>query len=148
MGENIKTYLSFQISEDTFAVDALKVDHIMEMPPSFTTIPNVQKYMRGIVNLHGNIIPVVDMRIIMESTNEQQNEDTSIIVINPDNKLESRLGIVVDAVKEVIEVEKSELKETILDGIKGEITTFEGTFSRAEEFIHVIDINNFVETIE
>ncbi len=148
MEENNKTYLSFQISEDIFAVDALKVDHIMELPSSITTIPNVQDYMKGIVNLHGNIIPVVDMRIIMKSTDNLDNEDASIIVINPDNNLESRLGIIVDVVKEVLSVDKAELKETILDGIKSEVNTFEGTFSTSGEFIHVIDIDNFIKTIE
>ncbi len=148
MDENRKTYLSFQISQDTFAVDALKVDHIMEVPSVITKIPNTQEYMMGIVNLHGNIIPVVDMRIIMRVENIIDGEDVSIIVINPDDDQETRLGVIVDAVKEVHEVEKEDLKETILAGVQSAISSFEGTYSKEDEFIHVIDIKSFIETIE
>ncbi|TCO10936.1 chemotaxis protein CheW [Natronoflexus pectinivorans] len=142
------TLLSFQIQEDTFAVDALKVDHILEVPENITPVPNAPEFIKGIINLHGNIIPVADMRIIMGKEDITSNQDNSIIVINPANNQDARVGIMVDIVKEVIETKSSELKETVLDGKKGLIESFEGTLLINDEFIHIIDMNNLAEIIE
>lgn len=141
------TLLSFQIQEDTFAVDALQVDHILEVPTVITSVPNTPSFMKGVINLHGNIIPVVDMRIILDKTDITNGADTSIIVINPSDQLDARLGVLVDMVKEVIETKRELLKETVLEGKKGMIDTFEGTLVLNDEFIHVIDIKNLTEVV-
>lgn len=141
------TLLSFQIQEDTFAVDALQVDHILEVPPFITAVPNTPSFMKGVINLHGNIIPVVDMRIILDKENITNGADTSIIVINPSDQQDARLGVLVDMVKEVIETKREYLKETVLEGKKGMIDSFDGTLVLNNEFIHVIDINNLTEVI-
>lgn len=143
-----KIYLSFQIDKDIFAVDALKVDHILELPSHITKVPNTPEYMKGIINLHGNIIPVADMRIIMDIDEIVNGADTSIVVLNPAGIQASKIGILVDSVREVIETSESVLKETVLEGSKGLLDSFEGTFIRENEFIHVIDINSLIEIIE
>lgn len=141
-------FLSFQIYNNIFAVDALKVDHILELPPHITKVPNTSEYFKGVINLHGNIIPVVDMRVIMEIEEIVDGVDTSIIVLNPTGKQEERVGILVDAVREVIEANQASLKETVLEGKKGLLDSFEGTFMKDGEFIHVVDINHLAEIIE
>jgi purine-binding chemotaxis protein CheW len=141
------TLLSFQIQKDTFAVDALQVDHILEVPPVITSIPNTPPFMKGVINLHGNIIPVVDMRIILDRKDIVNGADTSIIVINPSDQQDARLGFLVDMVKEVIETKSELLKETVLEGKKGMIDSFEGTLVLNGEFIHVIDIKNLTDVI-
>ncbi len=141
------TLLSFQIQEDTFAVDALQVDHILEVPPVITMVPNTPSFMKGVINLHGNIIPVVDMRIILEKEDITNGADTSIIVISPTDQQDARLGILVDMVKEVIETKREKLTETVLEGKKGMIDSFDGTLVLNDEFIHVIDIKNLTEIV-
>jgi purine-binding chemotaxis protein CheW len=141
------TLLSFQIQEDTFAVDALQVDHILEVPPVITAVPNTPIFMKGVINLHGNMIPVVDMRIILDKKDVSNGADTSIIVINPTDQQDARLGVLVDMVKEVIETKREYLKETVLEGKKGMIDSFEGTLVLNDEFIHVIDIKNLTEVV-
>jgi len=141
------TLLSFQIHEDSFAVDALQVDHILEIPPHITKVPNTPEFMKGVINLHGNIIPVVDMRHILDKKDITNSADTSIIVINPTDQEDSRLGIIVDMVKEVIEAKRENLKETVLEGNKGMIESFEGTLISNNEFIHIINIKNLTEVV-
>ncbi len=143
-----KIFLSFQIGNDIFAVDALKVDHILELPSHITKVPNTPEYLLGIINLHGNIIPVADMRVIMHIEEIINGTDTSIIVLNPTGNQDAKIGILVDSVREVIETSNFDLKETILEGNKGLLDSFEGTFIRNDQFIHVIDINNLTEIIE
>ncbi|MBN1118643.1 MAG: chemotaxis protein CheW [Bacteroidales bacterium] len=147
--ENVnKTILSFQINENVFAVDALQVAHILEIPSIITKVPNTPDHLVGIINLHGNIIPVVDMRIIMAEEIGESNADNAIIVINPAEIQDSRFGIMVDLVKEVLEINSNDLKETILEGRKGMIENFEGTLLQNDTFIHIIDINHLAEIIE
>lgn len=143
-----KTILSFQINQNEFAVDALQVVHILEVPPLITSVPNTSAFMKGIINLHGNIIPVVDMRLIMEEEIGVTNADNAIIVINPVDTQDARFGIMVDMVKEVLEIDTANLKETILEGKKGLIESYEGTLLYNETFIHIIDINHLAEIIE
>src|SRR5690554_825827 len=142
------TLLSFQIQDDLFAVDALQVDHILELPPKITAVPNTPHYMKGIINLHGNIIPVADMRLIMGKEDKGNGADTSIIVLNPSETQDARVGILVDVVQEVIETRKEALKETITEGKKGKIEHFEGTLVYKEDFVHVINIAHLCEIIE
>ncbi|MDG5799399.1 chemotaxis protein CheW [Marinilabiliaceae bacterium ANBcel2] len=148
MEEQDKTLLSFQIEDEVFAVDAMKVDHILEVPSQITEVPNTPDYITGIINLHGNIITVADMRILTGQKNKEKGADTSIVVINPTGEQDSKIGLIVDMVKEVIETESSQFKETVLEGKKGLINSFEGTVVINKEFIHVIDLNSFNEIIE
>ncbi len=142
------TLLSFQIQGNTFAVNALMVDHILEVPSQITMVPNSPPYMKGIINLHGNIIPVADLRIMMGHEEFTDNQDNSIIVINPLGNQESVIGLLVDIVQEVIETNRKVLKETVLEGKKGMIDTFEGTLLMNREFIHIINMNNLTEILE
>jgi purine-binding chemotaxis protein CheW len=142
------TLLSFQIQEDIFAVDALKVVHILELPPVITSVPNTPEFMKGIINLHGNIIPVADMRVIMGRENFTNGADTSIIVVSPTSEQDDKVGLLVDVVHEVFEYNSSELKETVLQGKKGMLDSFDGTLLKNGKFIHVIDIKNLMHLIE
>ena len=104
--------------------------------------------MIGVINLHGNIIPVVDMRIIMEKEELSTGTDASIIVLEPLDQQDATIGFLVDMVKEVIQTKRDQLSETVLEGKKGMIDSYEGTLVYNKEFIHVIDIKNLIEVIE
>jgi purine-binding chemotaxis protein CheW len=147
--ENVnKTILSFQIRENVLAVDALQVAHILEVPAIITRVPNTPEFVRGVINLHGNIIPVIDMRIIMDVEVGEANADNAIVVINPSDIADSKFGLMVDLVREVLEINTNDLKETILEGRKGMIENYEGTLLQNNTFIHLIDINHLAEIIE
>jgi len=142
------TLLSFKVQDDMFAVDAHKVMHILEVPPTITPVPNVPYHMLGVINLHGNIIPVVNMRALMNREGIPSGVDACIVVINPTGDKDSRLGILVDHVQEVIEAKQTELKETILNETRSLIDTFEGTLLKNNQFIHVIDVKHITDAVE
>jgi purine-binding chemotaxis protein CheW len=143
-----KTILSFQIKDNVFAIDALQVIHILDVPEKITKVPNTPEFITGVINLHGNIIPVIDMRVLMDSEIGKATIDNAIVVINPIEIQDARFGLIVDMVKEVLEINSADLKETILEGKKGVIESFEGTLLLDNSFIHVIDINHLAEIIE
>ena len=141
------TLLSFKLDEEYFAMDAMKVNHILEVP-EITRIPNTPDFMKGVLNLHGNIIPVVDLRVMMGFEKVEFTNDTAIVVINPDNQQDSSLGVVVDMVKEVVEADGIEIKPTVVDKEESMLRNFHGTFAIDDDFVHIIDIEELVLAAE
>ena len=141
------TLLSFKIHDEFFALDAMRVNHILEVP-DITRIPNTPSFMVGVLNLHGNIIPVVDLRLMMGFENVEFTSDTAVVVINPEEQQDSSLGLIVDMVKEVVETEGLEIKPTVADKEESMLRNFHGTFSMDNQFVHIIDIEELVAAAE
>jgi purine-binding chemotaxis protein CheW len=148
MDNQINTILSFKIKDNIFALDALQVIHILEVPEAITAVPNTPNFMTGVINHQGNIIPVVDMRIIMDAETEEKRKENSIIIINPAHATDIKIGILVDMICEVIEIKPEDVKETVMDSKKGMIESYEGTILHKGIFIHIIDIKHLSEIID
>ncbi|MGQ1890219.1 chemotaxis protein CheW [Thermophagus sp. OGC60D27] len=141
------TLLSFRVDDEFFALDAMKVNHILEVT-DITRVPNTPEFMKGLINLHGNIVPVVDLRVMMGFSNDKVTNDTAIIVVSPDEQQENNLGLMVDMVKEVIEGEDLELKPTVADMGKSLLKNFLGTFLFDNQFVHIIDVQELIRVAE
>jgi len=148
MEGEFKTLISFGLDEQTFAFDSLMVKNILPYEGKLTKVPNTKDFILGVINLHGNIIPVSDMRKMMGIQQELQTKDTSIIIVSPENKLESEFGIIVDVVKEVFEVQVEKIKPAVFQDGMGLIESFQGTIQERDEFVHLIDILHVVSQIE
>jgi purine-binding chemotaxis protein CheW len=147
MKDTIHTILSFKVSDENFAINALKVRHILE-PGKITKVPNTSAFLPGVINLHGNIIPIADLRMMLGVKNPVDTNDTAIMVISPDGQLESYMGLIVDIVNEVIEVQESQINTTQIEQGAGIIDTFEGMVNVGDEFIHLINIDDLVLKVE
>ncbi|MFT3741018.1 MAG: chemotaxis protein CheW [Breznakibacter sp.] len=147
MKEELSTIITFKIDDSLFAFDALKVRHILELS-KLTHMPNTAKFLIGLINLHGNIIPIADLRMLLGQQNLQNTKDTSVIVISPNGMLESYLGLVVDMVQEVIPISSDKIKPSLIEGSIGMIDTFIGTVHLNNEFINIINLDDLVEKVE
>ncbi|MBR8537048.1 purine-binding chemotaxis protein CheW [Carboxylicivirga sediminis] len=139
--------ISFLINGEVFAFDTLKVRNILEFD-KVTWVPNTKKYLLGVINLHGNIIPIADLRMMMGTENAEIGQDTAIIVVSDDDKTDSLIGLVVDGVKEVFDLDEASLKESVINGNTGLVHTFTGSIFKNDEFIHIIDLSEVVQEIE
>ena len=113
-----------------------------------TRMPNTAKFLIGLINLHGNIIPIADLRMLLGKQNSQNTKDTSIIVISPNGMLESYLGLVVDMVQEVVPVSADKIKPSLIEGSIGMIDSFVGTVHLNNEFVNIINLDDMVEKVE
>jgi purine-binding chemotaxis protein CheW len=148
--KQLTSILSFFIKEELFAFDTDAVRNILELG-TITNVPNTKDYFIGVINLHGNIIPVVDLREIMGIKNPENNKDTVIIVLSFDGQAGSFIGMVVDGVKEVFTLnEESALQDTIIGAAKDTLLdiSFTGTLRIDKEFIHIINLNELMIEIE
>jgi purine-binding chemotaxis protein CheW len=137
----LNSYLSFRLGEEHFAANASKVINILEMC-SITAIPKAPEYMKGIINLRGAVLPVIDLRQKLGMTPYTKTPNTCIIVLDITIENESILvGAIVDAVNAVIEIDKEKLMETPSIGGKYKSEFILGIANINEEFIMALDVD-------
>jgi purine-binding chemotaxis protein CheW len=110
----IKTgkYLTFSLEKEEYGIGILKVKEIIGMMP-ITSVPRTPDFVKGVVNLRGKVIPVLDLRTKFEMEAIPYTERTCIIVVEIDSDAATiLLGIVVDAVSEVLNIREEEIEET------------------------------------
>jgi purine-binding chemotaxis protein CheW len=144
----IHTYLSFQLGNETFAANVTNVVNILEMKP-ITEVPQSPNYIKGVINLRGNVLPVADMRIKFGLPEIEVNKDTCILVlhINVDGE-DVMLGALVDSVKEVLEIEESKIEPTPSIGTKYRADFIQGMWMIEEDFIMLLDMNKIFSVDE
>ena len=148
--KQMTSILSFYIKDELFAFDTDSVRNILEMG-KITHVPNTKEYFNGVINLHGNIIPVVDLRMIMGLKDINNTKDTVIVVLSDNGQSDSLLGLIVDGVKEVYTLNDDyALQETIIDATSETPLhiNYKGTLKLDSEFIHIIDQDDLMEEIE
>jgi len=105
----LTSYLSFRIGGEVFAANVKNVLNILEMT-KITKIPKAPEYMKGVINLRGTVLPVIDSRIKFGIPETEVTTNTCIVVLelHKDNDT-LMIGAIVDAVKEVLEIDESKI---------------------------------------
>lgn len=104
-------YLTFRLVEVEYAIEILKVKEIIKLMP-ITDVPRMPGYVRGVINLRGKVIPVVDLRTKLGLVSIDDTEETCIIVMDVTNDGQSTMtGILVDTVSEVLEIAVEQIEE-------------------------------------
>jgi purine-binding chemotaxis protein CheW len=105
-------YLTFALGEEEYGVPVLKVREIIKMM-DITSVPQVPRHVKGVINLRGKVIPVVDLRLKFEFADSGYTERTCIIVVEVAlSASKVMMGIVVDAVSEVLTISADEIEQT------------------------------------
>ena len=106
-------YLTFTLGHESYGIDVLKVREIIRQT-NITAVPQMPAHVRGVINLRGKIIPVIDLRLKFGFAEAASTEQTCIIVVQvklPDGKA-SQMGLVVDGVEEVANIAGADIEET------------------------------------
>lgn len=105
-------YLTFSLSNEEYGIGILKIKEIIGMMP-ITSVPRTPAYVRGVINLRGKVIPVIDLRIRFCMEEKAYNDRTCIVVVEIESHgIEMVIGIVVDSVSEVLNIKSEEIEET------------------------------------
>ena len=101
-----REYLTFRLDQEEYGIDILKVQEIRGYEPP-TRVANAPEFIKGVVNLRGTIVPIVDMRLKFNCSKVEYNAFTVVIILN----LRSRIvGVVVDSVSDVMELPAESIK--------------------------------------
>ena len=101
-----REYLTFRLDREEYGIDILKVQEIRGYEPP-TRIANAPNFIKGVVNLRGTIVPIVDMRLKFNCSKVEYDSFTVVIILNLRNRI---VGIVVDSVSDVMELPPESLK--------------------------------------
>ena len=106
-------FLTFSLHNESYGIEVLKVREIIRIA-SITMVPQMPPYLRGVINLRGKIIPVIDLRLRFGLGQAESTDQTCIIVVQvkmPQGKI-TPMGLVVDAVEEVVNFAAGDIEET------------------------------------
>lgn len=135
-----REYLTFKLDQEEYGIDILKVQEIRGYEPP-TRVANAPGFLKGVVNLRGTIVPIVDMRLKFNCAKAEYNAFTVVIILN----LRSRIvGIVVDSVSDVMELSPQSIKpapdiESVIDS--GAVV---GLGSIADRMLILLDIERLM----
>lgn len=104
--DSAREYLTFRLDREEYGIDILKVQEIRSYEPP-TRIANAPSFIKGVVNLRGTIVPIVDMRLKFNCANAEYDAFTVVIILNLKNRI---VGVVVDSVSDVMELPADSLK--------------------------------------
>jgi purine-binding chemotaxis protein CheW len=134
-------YLTFKLDQELFAVDIAKVREVLEFT-SMTKVPRTPDFMRGVINLRGNVVPVVDMRLKLGLSMTEKTVDTCVVISEVDVDGESTvLGALVDSVQEVIDLDASNVAPPPHMGSRVDTAVIRGMGKRDEQFIMILDLD-------
>ncbi len=147
--ENVVTsYLSFQLGGEMFATDVGKVLEILELCP-ITKVPRSPEYMRGVINLRGKVLPVLDTRIKFGLNAAEDNVDTCIIVldVNMDGGV-IQLGALVDSVEEVLKLSAGDIEPPPSLGSRFNPEYMLGMVKQDDAFIMILNVDKVFDSSE
>lgn len=147
---SVKTgkYLTFMLEQESYGIGILKVKEIIGMMP-ITSVPRTPQFVKGVINLRGKVIPVVDLRLKFSMNSIAYNDRTCIIVVEIDAESGTVLiGIVVDAVSEVLNINDEEIEETPAFGAKMDTTYILGMAKMEGGVKILLDIDKVLSTTE
>jgi len=143
-----KQYLTFRVGEEDFALDVSNVREILEFT-SITKVPKTPEYMRGVINLRGSVVPVLDMRLKFGLTEAQKTIDTCIIVLEVDIDGEKTvIGALVDSVQEVFELDPQHIEPAPRIGTRLRTDFIRGMGKRDDRFIIILNIDKVFSSEE
>ena len=143
MAEELQTtqYLTFTLADEVFAVDVARVREILEIT-NITKVPQVPDFMRGVINLRGCVVPVIDLRLKFAMQETAQTVNTCIIVVEVMMDGENIvLGALADSVQEVIEMETSQIEAAPHIGTHLKTEFIKGMGKHDERFVMILDID-------
>ena len=129
-------YLTFSLGQEEYGVEILKVQEIKGYS-AITPIPNTPAYLKGVMNLRGNIIPVVDLRSKLAMAEAPYNQFTVIVVVTVGAKT---IGLVVDAVSDVLSIPKADIQETPDFGAQVDAGFISGMAKAGDRLVVLLDI--------
>lgn len=141
-------YLTFELDKETFALDVAKVREILDSP-TITKVPQTPEYMRGVINLRGSVVPVIDLRLKFGMAETVQTVNTCIIVVEIELGGEIIiLGALADSVQEVIDLEPEQIEPAPRIGTKLNTDFIKGMGKHNEQFIMILEIDKVFSAVE
>lgn len=131
-------YIVIKLGEEQYGIDIKYIDNIVRMQ-HITRVPKVADYLKGVINLRGEVIPVMSLRLKMDLPEDELTKATRIIIL----KLEQHgtIGVIVDEVREVVTLSMDQIEKMAYDGKEDRVNFVSAVGKREDELISLLDLN-------
>ena len=141
-------YLTFKLDDEVFALDIAKIREVLDFT-SITRVPRTPEFMRGVINLRGSVVPVVDLRLKFGMAKTEKTVNTCIIIteVTVDNAT-TVVGALADSVQEVLDLRPDYIEPAPKIGTRLNTVFIKGMGKRDNKFIIILDIDKVFSTDE
>lgn len=138
--EEERQYVTFLVGGETYGVSVIRVQSINEMA-EITHVPKALSFIKGVINLRGAVVPVIDMRKKFGLPSRDYDSYTVILIVEVHGRL---IGMIVDAVSDVISFPVSSIKKGINYSARVDTSSIEGIGMSGESLIILLDVDAFL----
>lgn len=139
--EPITQYIVIKIDNEQYGIDIQYIDNIVRME-KITRVPKAQRYFKGVINLRGEVIPVMDLRVKFGMEAMKETKDTRIIILKLDKQ--STVGVIVDAVREVVSLKETDMEKVSTNASDSRTQYISVIGKHENELISIINIISLV----
>ncbi len=139
--DSILRYVTFRLEEEVYGINVMQVQEVLRVT-EIAPVPGAPDYVLGIINLRGNVVTVVDTRERLGLGSKEMEESTRIVIIEADKMV---VGILVDAVAEVVDLRASEIESAPSVGNDESSKYIQGVASRDGELLILVDLNKLLD---
>ena len=141
-------YLTFELASEVYGLEILKVQEIMGLM-EVTKVPKLPDYVRGVINLRGKVIPVIELRLKFDMDTTEDTDRTCIIVVQVATESHDvTMGIIVDEVKEVLDIQQNQIEPTPSFGTSVNTSFIMGMGKTEENVIMLLDVDKVLTMLE
>ncbi|MBN1931963.1 MAG: chemotaxis protein CheW [Desulfobacterales bacterium] len=141
-------YFTFTLGQEDFALEIAKVREVLDYT-TITKVPRMPEYLRGVINLRGNVVPVIDLRLKLGMSAIQKTVDTCIVIVEIEMDGEiMQMGALADSVKEVIDLDPAQIAPAPRIGTKLKNEFIKGMGKQDEKFLIILDIDRILTANE
>ncbi|MDH4127561.1 MAG: chemotaxis protein CheW [Spirochaetota bacterium] len=142
--ESLKQLVTFTINTEEYGLEILKVQEVVRLP-HITRLPRAPIFIKGVINLRGNIIPIIDLREKFGMEAKKYSETTRVIIVEV---AEKRIGMIVDNVSQVVRVNESDVAPPppMISGITNEYLS--GVVRLEDRLIILLKVDDILSTEE
>ena len=141
-------FLTFRLGDELFALDVSQVREVLELD-TITGVPNALEFMRGVINVRGSVVPVVDLRLKFDMTQIQRTVDTRIVVMEITLEGEiTVIGALADAVHNVMDLEPGQIEAAPKIGARWNTEFIKGIGKHDDQFIIILNVDRIFSADE
>ncbi len=140
----VMQWVTFRLGEEKYGINVMQVQEVLRVS-EIAPVPGAPAYVLGIINLRGNVVTVIDTRNRFGLMSREQDDSTRIVIIETDEHI---IGIMVDSVAEVVDLQASDIETAPNVGNEESSKYIQGVTSRDNELLILVDLNKFLSDEE
>lgn len=133
-------WVTFRLENEKYGINVMQVQEVLRVT-EIAPVPGAPSYVLGIINLRGNVVTVIDTRLRFGLSTAEMDDSTRIVIIEADDQV---VGILVDSVAEVVDLETSDIESSPNVGTEDSAKFIQGVASHDDELLILVDLNKLL----